>query len=79
MTDIATTVSLLGYGSGTIGALLIFVEFFQVPNYIDYDPENDSWRINVSPRGVQQFSAAGRIGSLLVAIAFALQFLAILL
>lgn len=79
MADIGTTVSLAGYALGTLGALLMFVEFFQVPSYIDYDSTADSWRLNVAPREVRQFSTAGRIGALLVGIAFALQFLATLL
>lgn len=79
MAEVATLVSLAGYALGTIGGVLLFVEFFQLPNYIEYQTEWDSWHIQVSPTEVRQYSAAGRVGAVLVAVAFALQFVAELL
>jgi hypothetical protein len=79
MAEVATLVSLAGYALGTIGGVLLFVEFFQLPSYIDYQADWDAWQIQVSPTEVQQYSAAGRVGAVLVAVAFALQFVAELL
>lgn len=79
MVEVATFVSLAGYALGTIGGVLLFVEFFQLPNYVEYQAEWDSWHLQVSPTEVQQYSAAGRVGAVLIAVAFALQFVAKLL
>ena len=79
MAEIATLVSLAGYASGTLGAMLLFVEFFQLPNYVTYDQEWDNWQLEVSPAEVKQHTIIGPLGALLVALAFALQFVATLL
>ena len=79
MTEVATLVSLAGYAFGTIGGVLLFVEFFQLPSYVEYETDWDSWRIQVSPTDVRQYSPAGRVGAVLIAVAFALQFVAELL
>jgi len=72
-------VSLAGHAIGTIGGVLLFVEFFQLPSYVAYEKEWDNWNIQVSPTEVQQHSLAGRLGAVMIAIAFALQFVATLL
>jgi hypothetical protein len=79
MSTHVTLVSLAGHAIGTIGGVLLFVEFFQLPSYITYEKEWDNWNIQVSPNEVRQYSAAGRIGAVMIAIAFALQFVATLL
>jgi hypothetical protein len=79
MSTHVTLVSLAGNAIGTVGGVLLFVEFFQLPSYISYEKEWDNWNVQVSPNEVQQYTAAGRIGAVMIAIAFALQFVATLL
>jgi hypothetical protein len=79
MSTHVTFISLAGHAVGTIGGVLLFVEFFQLPSYITYEKEWDNWNIQVSPNEVQQYSTAGRLGAVMIAIAFALQFVATLL
>lgn len=61
---------------GTFGGVLLFVEFFQVPDYIEYNTSIGSYSFNLSPDDVKEYTWFGRAGALLVALAFALQFLA---
>lgn len=77
--DLATTVRLAGYGLGTVGAAMLFLEFFQLPSYVTYD-ENIGYSVTMTPEGeVAEHTWAGRVGALLVAVCFALQFLAVFL
>lgn len=79
MVALSVLVSLAGYALGTLGGVLVFIELFQTPSYIEYEPEWDTWDLNINPTEVDEYSWAGRIGALLVALAFALQFVATLL
>ena len=79
MVALAAVVSLAGSALGALGGALVFVEFFQTPNYVSYEPEWDNWNMNISPTDVEEYSWAGRIGALLVALAFALEFVSKLL
>jgi len=79
MVEYAMLVALAGHAVGTIGGLLLFVEFFQLPSYVTYEKEWDNWNIQVSPSEVQQYSLAGRLGAVMIAVAFAMQFVAELL
>lgn len=74
-----TALSLAGYALGTLGATLVFVEFFQIPSYVQYKTNMGSYNINYSPTDAREYTWAGRIGALLVALAFAFQFVAALL
>lgn len=76
---VAVTLQLVGYALGAIGGVLLFVELFQLPNYIAYQESFNSYKITMSPQDVREYTWAGRIGALLVALAFALQFVATLL
>ena len=69
-------VSLAGYALGTLGGVLLFVELFQLPSYVDYEESFGSYHLTVSPRDAREYTWAGRIGALLIALAFALQFVA---
>lgn len=79
MVDVAGTVSLVGYALGTFGGVLVFIEFFQTPSYISYDTDFGSYDLDLTPNEVDEYTWAGRIGALLIALAFALQFVAGLL
>lgn len=75
---VAESLELAGYAIGTLGAGLLFVEFFQLPSYVEYRPDLDDYSVDMSPSDVRQHTWIGRIGALLVAVAFALQFFAAL-
>jgi hypothetical protein len=76
MADVATTLRLVGAALGTLGAVLVFLELFQLPTYISYDNNMDSYSVDFSPENPRQYTWFGRIGAMLIALAFALQFLA---
>ncbi|MFC7166224.1 hypothetical protein [Halospeciosus flavus] len=76
---VVTTLRLAGYALGALGAVLLFVEFFQQPSYISYEPEFESYNVDLSPQEVTEHTWIGRIGALLLALAFALEFFAVFL
>lgn len=78
MVDVGSALALTGYAIGAIGAGLVFIEFFQMPNYIEYDTDFQSYNVQITPTAVQEYSWAGRIGAFLIAVAFALEFVAVL-
>lgn len=79
MVDAVTAVELAASALGVLGAGLLFAEFFQLPSYLNYRSDDDSYHLVVAPADVQEHTWIGRTGALLVAIAFALQFVATLL
>ncbi|WP_458187158.1 hypothetical protein [Haladaptatus sp. NG-WS-4] len=79
MVSIPVALELAGYALGTLGGVLVFFEFFQVPNYIEYDPDYNDYTIDISPMEVTEHTWVGRVGAFLVALAFALEFVAVLL
>lgn len=76
MVEVVSGLRLAGYAVGAVGAALLFLEFFQLPSYVEYQPEFDSWNVEMAPMDVDQYSWLGRIGALLLALAFGLLFLA---
>jgi hypothetical protein len=79
MVALTTTLRLAGTALGAVGAVLLFLEFFQIPSYVEYDPDFGSYSFNLSPDDVRENTWFGRAGALLLALAFSLQFLAALL
>jgi hypothetical protein len=79
MVDLAGTLQLAGYALGALGAGLLFIELFQLPSYLDYQPEFEDYTLTMSPNVPAEYTAAGRVGSLLLALAFAVLFIAGLL
>jgi len=75
----STALSLAGAALGTVGGVLLFVEFFQLPSYLSYNEGIGNYTIQISPSEAREYTWAGRVGALLVALAFALQFVAMLL
>lgn len=76
MATFVETLRLVGPALGAIGAALLFVEFFQLPSYFRYDTDFESYSIDISPEDAQEYTWIGRIGALLLALGFLLQFLA---
>lgn len=76
MVEIVTTLKLAGYAVGALGAVLIFLEFFQQPSYVTYNKEFNDYRIEMSPNEIREHTWIGRIGAFLIAVAFALEFFA---
>ena len=79
MVEFVQGLQLAGNALGALGAALLFMEFFQLPNYVEYDPEFDDYKIEMAPSEIRQYTWAGRSGAILVAVAFAINFLAVLL
>ena len=79
MVTFVTLIQLAGYALGALGAGLMFMEFFQQPSYIRYNKEFNDYTIEMSPGEVREHTWIGRVGAFLIAVAFALQFLAVLL
>lgn len=79
MVETVTTLRLAGYALGAFGAILVFLEFFQQPSYLQYDAEIGSYSLNFSPENPREYTWIGRIGALAIALAFALQFFAVFL
>jgi hypothetical protein len=79
MVDAVTGLRLAGHAIGAIGALLIFLEFFQMPSYVTYDENFGTYDVSVTMNDVVEHTWLGRIGALCVALAFTTQFLAVFL
>lgn len=79
MAALVESLRLAGSALGVIGAALLFVEFFQLPSYLSYDTDFESYSVDISPPEAAEYTWFGRIGALLIALAFALQFLAVFL
>lgn len=78
MVAVAEALELAGYALGAFGSGLLFVEFFQLPSYVEYEPEFDDYNITMAPADVAEHTWIGRAGALMLAVAFALQFFATL-
>lgn len=79
MVTLVETLRLAGYALGTLGAVLLFVETFQLPSYVDYDTDFGSYSIDLNPMEASEYTWIGRVGFLLLAVAFAVQFVAVFL
>lgn len=79
MVTLVSSIQLAGYALGALGAGLIFIEFFQQPSYVKYNMEFNDYTVEMSPDEVREHTWLGRIGAFLLAVAFALQFLVVLL
>ncbi|WP_224269542.1 hypothetical protein [Haloprofundus salinisoli] len=73
--DIVTGLELAGYALGALGGALVFMEFFQEPTYVEYDPDFNGYTIDISPQEVREHTWLGRVGGFSIALGFALLFL----
>lgn len=76
MAAVSGTLSLAGSGLGVLGAVLLFIEFFQVPSYVVYETDFNEYNLDISPAEVDEYTWVGRSGALLLALGFALHFVA---
>lgn len=76
MAELTEWLRLVAYALGTLGAALLFLEFFQDPNYVTYKKSQDRYRLEMMPETVQEYTNLGRIGAFCLAVAFAMLFLA---
>ncbi|WP_435179106.1 hypothetical protein [Halorussus sp. AFM4] len=79
MVDLVSALELSGYALGALGAALLFFEFFQLPSYVEYSEEYNDYSVDISPMEVTEHTWIGRIGAFLLIVAFAVQFVAVLL
>lgn len=76
---VADIARLAGTALGAIGGALLFVEFFQVPSYISYQEDIESYDVDMMPDTVSEYTGFGRAGAFCIALGFALLFVATLL
>ncbi|MFW6003364.1 MAG: hypothetical protein ACOCPT_02975 [Halanaeroarchaeum sp.] len=76
MNGIAAILRLAGAAFGAVGAILLFIEFFQVPSYVRYDKDFESYNLEISPATANEYTWFGRVGALALALGFSLQLLA---
>lgn len=76
MNGLAASLRLVGAAIGAVGAILLFIEFFQVPSYVKYDTDFESYSLEISPTNANEYTWFGRIGALALALAFSLQMVA---
>lgn len=76
MAALTPTLRLAAGALGVLGAMLLFIEFFQVPSYLEYNADIRSYSFDLSPDDAAEYTWFGRAGALLLALAFALQFFA---
>ena len=76
MVAVANALRLLGSALGALGGALVFVEFFQLPSYVEYDPEFQDYRIETGRTDVREHTWIGRIGGFCIALGFSLLFVA---
>ena len=69
----------VGAACGAVGGALLFVEFFQLPTYVTYDEEFESYDVDLAPDEVREHTWLGRLGGLGVSLGFALLFVSELL
>ncbi|MFB6267250.1 MAG: hypothetical protein ABEI31_06300 [Halodesulfurarchaeum sp.] len=73
MARLSDTLRLAGAALGVLGAALLFLEFFQLPSYIRYETDFESYSVDISPTEADEYTWFGRIGAFLLAVAFGLQ------
>ena len=79
MVTLAEGLRLAGAALGAVGGALIALEFFQVPSYVSYDPDFDSYDIDIAPSELTEHTFLGRAGGLLIGVGMSLLFLGELL
>lgn len=76
MVAVANTLRLAGSALGALGGVLVFVEFFQMPSYVEYNEEFEDYHIDTAQQEIREHTWAGRIGGLCLSLGFTLLFVA---
>lgn len=76
MVALQTALSLAGYALGALGGVLVFMEFFQVPTYVEFDEDLGAYNVDIAPQDVREHTWLGRAGALAISLGFALLFVA---
>jgi len=79
MVALGEGIRLTGAALGAVGGALVALEFFQLPSYVSYEEEWDSYDVDIAPKEVTEHTNLGRVGGLLVSLGFTLLFLGELL
>ena len=79
MEPYVTYLQLVALAIGAAGAGLVFIEFFQIPEYVEYRENFNDYKIRLSPDEPGEYTTVGRVGALLIALSFTLQFFVVLL
>ena len=70
---------LAGYALGALGGVLVFIEFFQIPSYVEFDEDFEQYNISYTPMEMREHTWIGRVGGFCLALGFAALFVAQLL
>lgn len=76
---VAETIRLVASALGAVGGALLFIEFFQVPSYVEYNPDLEAYDMDMMPDEVNEYTGFGQAGAFCLSLAFALLFVATLL
>jgi hypothetical protein len=74
MVTIGEAFRLTGAALGAVGGALVALEFFQLPSYVRYDEEFDSYDVDIAPSQVTEHTWLGRVGGLMLGLGFSLLF-----
>lgn len=76
MVGLVSALTLAGSFLGALGGVLVFLEFFQVPSYVQFDEDIGGYNVDIAPDDVRQHTWLGRLGGLCISLGFVLLFLA---
>jgi hypothetical protein len=76
MVAVAHVLELAGYALGALGGVLVFLEFFQLPSYVEFNEEFQDYSIDIKLDEAEEYTWLGRIGAFCIALAFSLLFVA---
>lgn len=76
MVTLVSALTLAAYVLGALGGVLVFLEFFQVPSYVQFDEDLGAYNVDIAPDEVREHTWLGRLGGLCIALCFVLLFIA---
>ncbi|MFB6123898.1 MAG: hypothetical protein ABEJ78_10630 [Haloferacaceae archaeon] len=76
MVAVAHVLRLAGYALGALGGALVFIEFFQLPSYVQFHEEFRDYSIDIKLDDAEEYTWFGRAGAFCLALAFSLLFVA---
>ncbi|WP_423751341.1 hypothetical protein [Salinirarus marinus] len=76
MVAVANVLRLAGYALGALGGALVFIEFFQLPSYVEFHEEFRDYSVDTKLDDASEYTWFGRVGAFCIALAFSLLFVA---